>query len=221
MIALALALQLLAAAVPAASDAGRTPLAPGAPKFAQLVSLTGVPADSSMRMEFLSGFRGVFALDEVPGERLSRGSGWNTGLPLPNRFRLLEGSPADDAWKLEVVIGSPPPLHTQASAHRTAHTIPTRRTSRGMIVAFVMNVPDPAGGPSRAVQSRFAFVFPAAGASAAGDLAVPSNGYAFPWGQAGRIVGSLALEALHRESGDIVDAERMDIQPAVRADAGR
>jgi hypothetical protein len=89
-----------------------------------------------------------------------------------------------------------------------------------MIVGLVMHVPDPAGGAPRAVTSRFAFLFPASGAGAA-DLAVPATGYAYPWGEAGRVVGTLVLEALHRESGDIVNAERMDIQPAVRTGAGR
>ena len=220
MIALALALQLLATAIPDSSGAGPTPPAPGAPKFAQLASLTGVPADSSMRTQFVAGFRGVFMLDEVPGERLSAGGVWKPGLPLPNHFRLLEGSPADDAWKLEIEIGSPPPLHKQDDAKHPARTVPTRRMSRGMIVALVMRVPDPAGGPSREVQSRFAFAFPATGAASA-DLAVPATGYAFAWGEAGRIVASLTLEALHRESGDIVASERMNIQPAVRTDAGR
>ena len=89
-----------------------------------------------------------------------------------------------------------------------------------MIVALVMRVPDPQGGPPRAVQARFAFSFPAVRPTGS-DLAIPADGYVFPWKEAGRTSGLLVLEALHRESADIVDAERMDIAPAVRADAGR
>jgi hypothetical protein len=220
VIALALALQLFATAPADSSGPGPTPPAPGAPKFAQLVSLTGVPPDSSMRTEFLAAFRGVFMEDEVPGERLSAAREWKQGLPLPNRFRLLEGSLADDAWKLDIVIGSPPPLRRRESGDRSARTVPTRRMSRGMVAALVMRVPDPSGGVPRTVQTNFAFVFPAAGAGAT-DLAVPATGYAYPWSRAGRVVGSLVLEALHRESGDIVDSERMDIRPAVRSESGR
>ena len=112
------------------------------------------------------------------------------------------------------------PLRRKESGDHAAHNVPTRRMSRGMIAALVMHVPDPAGGPPRAVESRFAFVFPAAGTGER-DLAVPATGYAYPWSQAGRMVGLLVLEALHRESGDIVESERMNIQPAVRSDAGR
>ena len=220
MIALALALQLLATTAPAAPVADSTPPAPGAPKFAQLGSVTGVPPDSGIRGDFVSSFRGVFAQDELPGERLAAGNEWKAGLPLPNRFRLLEGTPADDAWTIDVVVGAPPPLHTPESAHRSARTIPSRRMSRGMIAAFVIHVPDPAGGAPRTLEARYAFAFPAR-RTVAGDLAVPSMGYAFPWSEAGRIAGTLALETLHRESGDIVTAERMDIRPAVRTDAGR
>lgn len=195
-------------------------MAPGAPKFVQLTSLTGVPADSSMRFEFEAAFRGVFMNDELPGERLAYGNEWKPGLPLPNRFRLLEGDPAEDAWKIEVVVGAPPPLRTPERGRRAARTIPTRRTSRGMIVAFVVLVPDPTGRPPRKVEARFAFVFPVV-RSPGVDLAVPSTGYAFPWADAGRITALQALEVLHRESGDIVEAERMDIQPALRTAAGR
>ena len=130
MIALALALHLFATGatgVPATTWAGKTPAAPGAPKFAQLASVTGLPADSSMRAEFLGALRGVFALDEVPGERQGGDHEWKSGLPLPNRFRLLEGATAEDAWQLELTVGAPPPLHRQESASRPARTVPTRR----------------------------------------------------------------------------------------------
>jgi hypothetical protein len=218
VIAFALALHLFAATASQGMP-GATPPASGGPKFVQIATLTGIPADSSMRAEFVNSFRGVFALDELPGERLSSGDEWKPGLPLPNRFRLLEGEAASDAWTIDVEVGSPPPLHRAQTSTHAARTVATRRTSRGMIVAFVLHVPDPNGGPPRAVPQRFAFAFPAAGGG--GGLAVPSTGYTFPWGDAGRVAGALALEALHRESGDIVDAERMDIQPAVRAGAGR
>jgi hypothetical protein len=173
-----------------------------------------------MRTEFLTGFRGAFASDELPGERLSSGNEWQPGLPLPNHFRLLEGTPAEDAWSVEVVIGSPPPLRTAEGAHRASRAVPTRRASRGMIVAFVIHVPDPQGGPPRKLQARYAFAFPATRPTG-DDLAIPQTGYVFPWGDAGRLAGALALETMQHESGDLTAAERMDIRPAVRMDAGR
>ena len=223
MIALALALQLFATTADAAPGTGSTPIAPGAPRFAQLSSLVGVPGDSSTRVQFLSAFRGAFASDELPGERLSSANEWRASLPLPNHFRLLEGDVAEDAWRLEVSIGSPSPLRTtrrdpRAQGRVKTMVVPSLRTSRGMLVALTVQVPNEPGAPGRTVSSSSAFYFPADIGKGV-SLGVPETGYRFPWGEAGRIAGTLVLEILHHESGDLVEMERMDIKPAVRATA--
>ena len=223
MIAFALALHLLATTADPAPGAGSTPVVPGASRLAQLSSLVGVPADSSTRAEFLSAFRGVFASDKLPGERLSSANEWSASLPLPNHFHLLEGDVAEDVWRLEVSIGSPSPLRTRrrdqsVPGHVKTTVVPSLRTSRGMLVALTMQVPDEPGEPGRTASSRTAFYFPAEVGKEV-SLGVPTTGYKYPWAKAGRIAGLLVLETLHHESGDLLEIERMDIKPAVRASA--
>ncbi len=218
MLSLALALQLLATA-PGAMP-GATPVAPGAPRFVQIASLTGVPADSAAQEGFGTAFRSVFAEESLPGEHESGGS-WRGGLPLPNHFRLLEGDVASDAWQVQVSIGAPPPLQVPDPRHK-GHvlTIAGRRMSRGMRVGAVVSVPSPSGAVDHTFTVTASFAFPAKGDGRA-SLAVPQNGYVFPWDDAGHVAGLLVLEALHRESRDFVATERVDITPAVRTDAGR
>jgi hypothetical protein len=180
----------------------------------------GAPPDSNARAEFESAFRGVFASDEVPGERLTTGDVWKAGLPLPNHFRLLEGMLAGDAWMLDISIGAPAPFRgTRPDRHAKGHVkqtlVPRLRSSRGMVLALSIRVPATSGVSGRTVTSNVAFYFPS-GAAAGVDLGVPATGYKYPWADAGRVAGALVLEALHRESGDLLDKERMDIAPAVR-----
>lgn len=228
MIAIALALQLLVDPVPADSMPGATPAASGAPRFVQVLSLTGVPADTTIRAEFESAFLATFAEDELPGERLSGAGEWKGGLPLPNRFRLLQGDEAGDAWKVDVTIGAPPPMAGtrdgsdpitgKATTVRTV--VGTHRASRGMIVAWSVQVPGPSGAIARTATGRAAFYYPATGAAGA-TLAVPETRYRFPWRNSGRIAATLVLESLQRESGDLLDSERFTLTPAVRSEAGR
>lgn len=221
MIALALALHLLATTAPAAPAPAATPPSLGAPYFAQIATLVmGVPPDSNSRAEFESAFRGAFAADELPGERLTAGNAWKAGLPLPNHFRLLEGMLAGDAWMLDISIGAPAPLRVTrpdqyAKDKEKRVVVPKLRASRGMTVALTIRVPATSGVSSRTATSSVAFYFPS-GAGADVNLGVPVTGYKYPWGEAGRVAGALVLEALHRESHDLLDKERMDIAPAVR-----
>ncbi len=220
MTAILLALQLLASAGPA--GLGHTPPALGAPHFVQLTALAGLPADSTMRAEFTAGFRSEFAADQLASETRSADGTWASGPPVMNRFRLLEGSPADDAWTLHVVLGSPPPLvRPGKSADAQRRSVPTRRTSRGMIAALEVTIPQSPTTDARTTSARVGFAFPATGAAADAALGVPATGYAFPWGDAGRAVARLALEELLRASGDMSAGERCVLAPAVRSEAGR
>jgi hypothetical protein len=233
VIPFALALTLLAgapgdsAAAPATATTG-TPVALGAPRFVQIASMAGVPSDSLVSGEFDAAFRGAFAQDALPGERLTSAGQWQQGLPLPNRFRLLEGDPAEDAWQLDIQIGAPAPAMGSRKERQTTdgghswHEVtvkrsdPRRRASRGMIVAWTLRVPDPSGAVGRTVEGHTAFYFPAAGSGA--GTRVPGR-YAYPWDDAGRIAATLVLEMLHHESGDLLPKERMDVSPARRVDA--
>jgi hypothetical protein len=63
-------------------------------------------------------------------------------------------------------------------------------------------------------------VFPAPEAAPQDSWYAPSlRGYDFPWAEAGRVAALVAIEALHRADGDLRDDARLDLAPALRADA--
>ena len=126
---IALALSLLAV-VP-----GATPLAPGAPRFAQLAEVQGMPADSASRYAFLDGLRGMFAEDVLETEDADGGQPDR----VPNRFRLLEGDEAQDAWRIGLVLGAPPVLRPagKVTSRGSAPRVELRRAGRGVGLAGV------------------------------------------------------------------------------------
>jgi hypothetical protein len=187
----------------------------------QLTSVVGLPADSVARGQFLAAFRGEFAAVDVPIERLTLAGDWAAGGSATNHFRLIEDA-SDDAWTMQVVIGAPPPLKLPArKGQKSSRTAASRRTSRGMIAAFTLRSPSTDVPEPHSASARIAFAFPASPVAAGASLGVPATGYAFPWSDAGRAAGRLALEALHHESGDLAAEERCAIAPAVRTEAGR
>lgn len=227
MNAILLALGLLAAttSAPVAPEhMGATPAALGAPKFVQLVSFEGLPPDSSIRLEFLEAFRGTFAEDQLKSERDGDG-GWMASPSLPNRFRLLEGSRADDAWTLQVVIGAPASATGPIKLHpkpgeRRRRADTSRRASRGMIVSFTTLSPEAIRNGARAMARTSAFAFPAPPPPADASQPVTSSGFRYSWEAAGRVAALLALETLHHDSEDLRANERFDISPAVRVETG-
>jgi hypothetical protein len=220
---------LLAVALPAVSAAadivpapGAAPPAPGLPNFVQLGSIQGLPSDSLVRGSFMAGFRGQFADELVPGERQSGAGEWERSAPVSNRFKWLEGDPASNSWRLDVVIGSPPAVVLKSRGTDPGRrALETRRRSRGMIAALTVQAPETGGNRPPPVQQRFAFAFPAGAADSSGAMSVPGIGYVFPWNEAGRVVAKLALDMLHHQRGDMDPGERLVIAPALRAEAGR
>ncbi|MFN8588405.1 MAG: hypothetical protein U0704_11475 [Candidatus Eisenbacteria bacterium] len=203
---------------------GRTPAAPGMPLFAQLLSVEGLPADSTIRREFAAGLREVFAEDRHASER-DGGGGWQPSTALPNRFRLLEGTPADDAWNVQIVLGAPAPAVVQKRASQgdgaKRRSEKSRRASRGMIVSVTALSPEARQNGARALPVTVAFAFPAPPPPADASQVVTSSGYEYSWAKAGRCAGLLALEVLHHGSGDLRENERFDLAPAVRTSTGR
>ncbi len=221
--ALVLAALLASFAVAAtAGPMGTTPPAPGAPRFAQLDSLEGLPADSTIRMQFMDGLREVFAEEQLRSER-DQGAGWRPQVAVPNRFRLLEGAPADDAWTLQLVIGAPAPavVNRTQGENSKRRSDKARRASRGMIVSVVALSPEARQNGARPLPQTFAFAFPAPPPPADASQVVTSSGYAYSWVAAGKTAGLLALEVLHHFSEDLSAQERADITPAVRTATGR
>ena len=212
------------ASVPEPGSMGRTPVAVGAPLFAQLLSVSGLPADSTVKEQFMAGLRDVFASDRLPSE-LEGGDGWRANVALPNRFHLLEGSPADDVYDLRLVIGAPAPA---VAARRTGDGDGTkrrqeksRRASRGMIVSVTVSSPEAREKKLTPAPVTVAFAFPAPPVAADVSQPVTSSGYTYSWTEAGRRAGLLALEALHREAKELRANERFDLAPAVRTTTGR
>ncbi|MBK7366391.1 MAG: hypothetical protein IPJ04_00395 [Candidatus Eisenbacteria bacterium] len=210
------------AATAIAGPMGATPPAPGAPRFAQLVSLEGLPADSTIRLAFMNGFRDVFADEQLRSER-DNGGGWQPQVAVPNRFRLLEGSAADDAWTVQVVIGAPAPAVVQRTQGENTkrRSDKARRASRGMIVSVIALSPEARQNGARPLPQTFAFAFPAPPPPADASQIVTSSGYTYSWTAAGQTAGKLALEVLHHFSEDLSAQERADITPAVRTGTGR
>jgi len=206
------------AAPPAAAAA--PPPAPGLPNFVAVV-FDGLGADS-VRGPFMAGFRGAFSdptfSTERPGVRTEVRL---PGIPLSNRFRLLEGTPATGTWQAQVAIEWLKPGQAAAessgaeatTAERAAPTKPTSSNRRAQVA-------------SKAKQARtIAQNFPGARvtfwalspeAVAAGARVMPQRetlrfrfepavGPKF-WSQAGRRAALLLLEALHHQSEDL-DAE--------------
>ena len=214
----------LLVAAAATASAGATPGALGTPRFVQLTSIEGLPPDSLARGQFLDAFRGVFAEEQLDAEKLV-GEEWRPGLRFSNRFRLLEGFPADDAWTLQIVVGAPPAVivarRKKQDEPQRYSALESRRMSRGMTLSMIVLSPEARANGARPRAMPFGFAFPAAAAPEGSSLAVPARGYVFPWDEAGRATGRLALELLHRDSGELGPGDRFLLSPAVRTPSGR
>lgn len=202
-----------------------------APRTVQIGALDGVNADSLQRGEFLAAFHEVFAVSEFATEK--RGpDGWLAGASFENRFRLVEGEPSADAWTLQVVVGLPPYLKTTRKELRTndggrswhpeqvSKADPRRRAARGMSVAITVLPPRASRDESSPETERAAVAFPLPPPAAEEALTPIRRDFSrFPWSVAGRAAGVLALEALHRRSGELRESERFVLDGAVRAEA--
>ncbi|HTR97448.1 MAG TPA: hypothetical protein VMH61_06055 [Candidatus Acidoferrales bacterium] len=212
-VALAMTVALALAAGPVA--AGEAPLL-------RLAPVTGLPPDSVARGLFLDGMNGQLANGSIGSESRGSDGEWSSAGDVTNPFRVDdESGAATAAWRISISLGSPPPVVVKSANGSARRSTALHTRSRGMIAAFTLQPPDEGGRerPSRTV--RAAFAFPATSVADGASLGVPAEGYVFPWGEAGRVVARLALEALLHGDGELADSSRVDIAPAVRLDAGR
>jgi len=221
---------LLVLATPAwAQMPGSTPAASGMPHFVQLISSEGLPKEPAARSAFLDAFRSTFAEDEFAlSAPAARGTGGVEGERIANRFRLLEGSASSDTWSMQLVLGTPPvvlpakpkPKKNEAVVRRHANTL--GRATRGLTVVFMLLSPEAVKADARPIPVRLGLVFPDRTAiDGVGDR-VSSGGYEFPWSDAGRAAGLLALELLHQRAGEIKEQQQAFLGVGVvRTDAGR
>ena len=221
---------LLALATPAlAQMPGSTPAASGVPHFVQLSSSEGLPKEPAARSAFLDAFRMTFAEDEFAlSAPAARGTGTIEGEKVANRFRLLEGSASSDVWSMQLVLGTPPlvvpakpkPRKNESVVRRNANTL--GRATRGLTVVFMLLSPEAVKADARPIPVRLGLVFPDPKAvDGVGDR-VSSGGYEFPWSDAGRAAGLLALELLHQRAGEINEQQQAFLgEGVIRAAAGR
>lgn len=218
--ALAAALALIALAAPAAraTDPRDTPS-----RLVRLYPLEGLPGEAAARTAFTAGFDSVLAESTFAVERRDGAGGWRPAGTLRNAFRVTADPRADRVWTLQVVVGAPPPFaarRTNPSTRKPERfTDTSRRASRGMTLAVLALSPDAIAAGVRAMPDRYAFAFPPEAAPPAGDAG--SAGYLFPWCDAGAAAATLAIELLHRRSGDLAEGGRLAIAPAQRADVVR
>lgn len=202
---------------PGSYGATNPPPVPGAPRFVQIESFEGLPRDSADRAIVTGVFRGAFAEFELPVEKPGvRNGEWVGDGAIPTRFRLLEGVPADSVWTIQVVLGFPrelPPKKAAASGRRPANE-PVRarpeRVSRGLNVVVAALSPEARFRGARPLPLRVSLALP------------PDSAGRYDWEQAARGAALIALEALHRASGDLPEPLRVTTDPVRRvADAPR
>lgn len=199
-------------AEPAAPERHRP--APGFPNIAFLTSLDGVAflGDSTEMRTFVSGLREAFDPDHYLTEAVGGGPPRVT-LALGNRFRLAQGDPFGDEWQVRVRIlgrihepGSLAPhpgVADSTGAGRATSGDGPANTQWGLRVSVAVLSPDSAEAGTKTVAESLLFQ-------------VPIEPRADWLSHAGRMVGLLAVEALHHQSGDLEPDTRIRLDRTAR-----
>jgi hypothetical protein len=212
MLGPALAALVLFVAWPAAGAKVRPPMnttaaadpatAPGVPSPVFLTSFEGQPADSVAALAFATGFQGAFLDEYFLTEAVTKDPSRPASPVLTNRFRLVRGDAFGDEWQLQVTVMDW--WGAGAQAPTPADTTAARAPRPGLRVNVAV-LPAAAAG-ARPVPAREDLTFE--------TPLEPSREY---YMQAGRMVALLALESLHRRSGDLDDRTRLRLDRTVRA----
>lgn len=177
---------------------------PDAPNLAHLTTVEGLPTDSLAARMFMAGFRGAFVDEYYLTERAAVTGGMRRASePLTNRFRLVEGDPFGDEWQVQLTImgwwgvgaGVPPPGDTTGARVRGAGL----RVNVAVLSAAAASV------GARPIPTREDLT-----------LEVPVKPRRDFFAHAGRMVGLLAIEALHQQSGDLGEESRVRLDRTVR-----
>ncbi len=216
-------IELLAAAAlagtPLAAESG-----PQGPRTLRVVSVEGVPADSTIRAGFMAGFDEAISAGTLAVEQRERDGAWRPAGTRPDRFAREDDPEAADAWTLQVVVRAPPPFSAKRRNRYTGKyerfVDPHLRASRGMTVALLVLSPEAIAAGARAMPEHAAIVFPQ-GVAPTGVLRNTAEGFRFPWRDAGRATALLALDLLHHRAGDFPADVRCDLSPALRAESAR
>jgi hypothetical protein len=174
------------------------------PNLATLTSIEGLPTDSLAARTFMAGLRGAFIDDYYLTEAADAKNGMRRASePLTNRFRLAEGDAFGDEWSVQVTVmgwwgvgaGVPPPADTAGA----------RARGTGLRVNIAVLSAAAAEVGARPIPTREDLT-----------LEIPLEPRRDFFAHAGRMVGLLALEALHHQSGDLDEGTRVRLDRAVR-----
>ena len=185
----------------APADAAPAAEAPRTPRGRRIVYLMPVdgelPADTTDRRVFVQGVRSAFesahfATERLPTQR-SQGGPIPLSLPLGNRFQLVLGDPFGDEWQVSVTVMS---WIRAGSAD----------SLRGLRVNVAVLSPEAVAAGARPLPVREDLT-----------LRVPFAPRAAWFSHAGRIVGLIAVEELHHQSGDLEPETRLRLDRTVRA----
>ncbi len=187
--------------------------------------IEGLRADSVARGEFLDAFDRALSEHTLMVTGTARGESRVT--PFETRFRLgVEGEAG--AWSMRLVVMLPPMAATtreevvregrRVVRRSVTKSNPHKRRSRRIGLSMVIQSPSERMAGSEPEAMLTSIAFPAPPAPEGTQLLPAPGGYELPWADAGRAAGLLALEALHRRSGDLPPAARVDVTPIVRAD---
>jgi hypothetical protein len=191
------------------------PPAPGMPNFATLTTVEGLPPDAVARDAFLAGFRGAFADEDFVTERMGvKSDQLKLGVPIANRFRLLEGDHNEGAWTVQLTFFSwgtvrapvgGPGARLKAPRPGAAPVDTANKIEVTCRVNIATLSPEAIAAGVRPLPVREELVFH-----------VPVEPRAAFFAEAGRAVALVVLEALHHGSADLPEDERLRIASASR-----
>lgn len=186
----------------------------------EIAAIEGLPGDSLQRNPFLAGFQSAFERARLDRE-VSGIAGWSAAPSIANSFQLRRPGADRDAWSVRVTVVLPPiaggsrtvmtsdPSGRYTVLEKKGWANPKRRLTRSMVVrvsAFTANEARLGAGPE---PDEVSVQFPGPAPTGEGTPVHPLHGYDFPWRDAGRIAGLLALESLHHRSHDLGARERL------------
>jgi hypothetical protein len=187
-----------------AAPAPETGVGPDGRNLAILAPIEGLPTDSLAAQTFVAGLRGVFMEDYFLTETPRTKNGMlRPSEPLTNRFHLVQGDAFGDEWSVQVTVmgwrgvgaGVPPPADTAGA----------RARGMGLRVNIAVLSAAAAEVGARPIPTREDLT-----------LEVPLEPRRDFFAHAGRMVGLLAVEALHHQSGDLDEGTHVRLDRAVR-----
>ncbi len=206
---------MLACAGCARADAPADSPPPGSPNFAVIEAIEGAPPDSLGGREFWTALRSTFIRSSFTTQHAAARAGeYAIGVPISNRFVLLEGSGAaknPDAYRVQLTLEwlKPPAPRAAPRGKRkaTAAAIPAvpDTSAPRAFVSVVVWPPgvDPAIVRIAAASDTVTFLAPRAPVAAHGA-------------SIGRAAALLVVERLHHLSGDLPEDERLKVDQADR-----